>query len=51
MATEALFVAVVLAVAAIFIYAVLKMVHGREHPDRGRFGYETFSDTALYIGT
>jgi len=33
MTTEAAFVAVVLAVAAIFIYAVLKMVHGR-----GRFG-------------
>jgi hypothetical protein len=38
MTTEALFVAVVLAVAAIFIYAVVKVVHGREHPDRGRFG-------------
>jgi hypothetical protein len=38
MTTEALFVAVVLAVAAIFIYAVLKMVHGGGHPDRGRFG-------------
>lgn len=36
--TEALFIAVVLAVAAIFIYAVLKTVHRRGHPDRGRYG-------------
>jgi hypothetical protein len=38
MTTEALFVAVVLAVAAIFIYAVLKMLPSRGRPDRGRFG-------------
>src|SRR6202163_1411893 len=38
MTTEALFVAVVLAVAAIFIYAVLKMVPSRGRPDLGRFG-------------
>ena len=37
MTTEALFVAVVVAVAAIFIYAVLEMPP-RGHPDRGRFG-------------
>lgn len=39
--TEALFVAVVLAVAVIFIYAVLRMVHGGGHPDLGRFGVMT----------
>ena len=37
MTTEALFVAVVLGVACMFIYAVLKMVHGRGRLDRGRF--------------
>jgi hypothetical protein len=41
MTSEALFVAVVLAVAAIFIYAVLKMDHSRGYPDRGRFGVMT----------
>jgi hypothetical protein len=38
MTTEALFVAIVLAVAALFIYAVLRMAPGRGQPDRGRFG-------------
>lgn len=38
MTTEALFVAIVLAVAAMFISAVLKMVHSQGHPDRGPFG-------------
>lgn len=33
--TEVMFVAVVLAVAAIFAYAVLKRVRDRGHPDRG----------------
>jgi hypothetical protein len=37
-ATEAVFVAVVLAVALIFICAVLKMAPSHGHPDRGRFG-------------
>lgn len=38
MTTEAVFVAVVLAVAGMFIHAVLKTVHSREHPNRGGFG-------------
>jgi len=37
MATEAVFVAVVVAVAAMFIYAVLKIVPSRGLPDRGPF--------------
>ena len=36
--TEALFVAVVLGVASIFVYTVLTMVPGRGDPHRGRFG-------------
>jgi hypothetical protein len=35
--TEALFLAVVLVVAATFIFAVLKIPSSRGHPDRGRF--------------
>jgi hypothetical protein len=38
MTTEALFVAVVLAVAAMFIHAVRKTADSQSHPDRGRFG-------------
>lgn len=37
MTAEALFVAVVLGVAAMFSYAVLKTLHNPGHPDRGRF--------------
>jgi hypothetical protein len=39
--TEALFVAVTLGVASIFVYAVLKMPHSRGHTGRGRFGILT----------
>jgi len=39
--TEALFVAVVLAVAAIFVYAALKTARSQEHPIRSRFGVLT----------
>ena len=39
--TEALFVAVTLGVASIFVYAVLTMVQSRGHLNRGRFGVLT----------
>jgi hypothetical protein len=41
MATEALFLAVVLGVAGMFTYAVLEMRHGRGRLDRGRFAVLT----------